>query len=373
MNTLVKWPGGKAREIKYIEGLIPPFERYCEPFFGGGALYFYLRPRQALINDISPDLTEFYRLVKAQDPVFYACLCAYDHLLTGLLAVCDARGEELLALYGRLRDAAEPEAALAPAMGALAEELAAALPETDKRQLAVEESRLAAQLRGNGADKLRRTLKNEKKVPFSREDLRENLITGFMSGLYMYFRDVYNDLLLGRVPGAEPGFRAANFYFIREYCYGSMFRYNARGEFNIPYGGMSYNRKGFQTKIDRIFSPEIRALFAGTQIACGDFAPFLENANLTDRDFLFLDPPYDSDFSDYEGKAFSREDQRRLAEALGRTRARFLLVIKNTDFIHSLYADRFHILSFDKTYAYNVRSRNDRSAEHLIIANYPVK
>ena len=235
MNTLVKWPGGKAREIKYIEGLIPPFERYCEPFFGGGALYFYLRPRQALINDISPDLTEFYRLVKAQDPVFYACLCAYDHLLTGLLAACDARGEELLALYGRLRDAAEPEAALASALYALAEELAAALPETDKRRLAVKEGRLAAQLRGNGADKLRRTLKNEKKVPFS------------------------------------------------------------------------------------------------------------------------------------------REDQRRLAEALGRTRARFLLVIKNTDFIHSLYADRFHILSFDKTYAYNVRSRNDRSAEHLIIANYPVK
>ena len=212
----------------------------------------------------------------------------------------------------------------------------------------------------------------DRKHPLTPEDLKANLITGFTGGFYLYFREVFNRIAAGTIPASDAQ-RAANFFFVREYCYGSMFRYNARGEFNIPYGGMSYNRKGFQTKIDRIFSPEIRALFAGTQIACGDFAPFLENANLTDRDFLFLDPPYDSDFSDYEGKAFSREDQRRLAEALGRTRARFLLVIKNTDFIHSLYADRFHILSFDKTYAYNVRSRNDRSAEHLIIANYPVK
>ena len=36
IKTLIKWPGGKAHEIKYIENLIPEYDRYIEPFFGGG-------------------------------------------------------------------------------------------------------------------------------------------------------------------------------------------------------------------------------------------------------------------------------------------------------------------------------------------------
>ena len=43
MNPLIKWPGGKSSEIKQIKHLIPEFNRYVEPFFGGGALYFYLK------------------------------------------------------------------------------------------------------------------------------------------------------------------------------------------------------------------------------------------------------------------------------------------------------------------------------------------
>jgi DNA adenine methylase len=87
---------------------------------------------------------------------------------------------------------------------------------------------------------------------------------------------------------------------------------------------------------------------------------------------MFLDPPYDSEFSDYEGKSFTRRDQERLAEALKRTRAKFILVIKNTDFIYGLYEKDFSIFTFDKQYTYNVRSRNERASEHLIITNLPV-
>ena len=59
----------------------------------------------------------------------------------------------------------------------------------------------------------------------------------------------------------------------------------------------------------------------------------------------------------------------RLAQFLQGTPARFILVIKNTQFIHDLYAGQFQILNFDKRYAYNVRSRNRRDTEHLIITN----
>ena len=51
--------------------------------------------------------------------------------------------------------------------------------------------------------------------------------------------------------------------------------------------------------------------------------------------------------------------------------ALFLLVIKNTDFIRELYGDTFRILSFENRYGYNVRSRNERTSEHLIITNIP--
>lgn len=103
-----------------------------------------------------------------------------------------------------------------------------------------------------------------------------------------------------------------------------------------------------------------------------DFGDFFRYIHLTERDFMFLDPPYDTDFSDYEGRAFTKKDQERLAAALRETPARFILVIKNTEFIRSLYEKDFHILSFDKRYTYNVRSRNERCVEHLIITNLPV-
>ena len=152
-----------------------------------------------------------------------------------------------------------------------------------------------------------------------------------------------------------------------------MFRYNSKGDFNIPYGGMSYNRKDFKSKIDAIFNDHTKQLFCGTEITCSDFADFIKANDLREDDFMFLDPPYDTDFSDYEGRDFTKNDQKRLAEILYETKAKFLLIIKYTDYIYSLYEHSgFQILSFDKTYTYNVRSRNDRHAAHLIITNLQI-
>ena len=220
-------------------------------------------------------------------------------------------------------------------------------------------------------DKFVRTKKNNEKSAFSNEDLKNNLITGFSSGYYMYFRNIYNQANLKKKNFSEE-YSIANFYYIREYCYGSMFRYNAQGEFNIPYGGISYNKKSFITKINNIFAKDIEKLFENTDIYNCDFEDLLLNKlKLTENDFIFLDPPYDTEFSDYEGKNFDKSDQVRLAECLKKISAKFILIIKNTDFIYSLYKDHFRILSFDKNYTYNVRSRNDRNVEHLIITNIP--
>ena len=364
MNTIIKWPGGKSREIDMIRDLIPDeFDRYIEPFFGGGALYFHLNPRKAAINDLSAPLMDFYQLVKEQSFELKSMLYGYAESMSNLLAVCDEQGKGIRAAFDR-RDPDSVTALLDGLLPQIHNGMAAGLILND--------AEFEAHMRKMVADKFERTHANHHKRPFSDEDLLENLITGFTSGLYMYFRKVYNDIALGRIDDPGAAYAAANFYFIREYCYGSMFRYNVKGEFNIPYGGMSYNRKDMKAKLDRLFDEELAQLLGRTEIGCCDFEDFIQQMDLTEEDFMFLDPPYDTEFSDYECKAFTKLDQARLAIVLKRTKAKFILIIKNTDFIQGLYGEDFTILTFDKQYTYNVRSRNQRGAEHLIITNLPV-
>ena len=65
MKPMIKYRGGKSKEIPHIEKHIPAFKgRYIEPFLGGGALYFYLEPKHAIINDINGKLMDFYRGVR---------------------------------------------------------------------------------------------------------------------------------------------------------------------------------------------------------------------------------------------------------------------------------------------------------------------
>ncbi|MDR3233960.1 MAG: Dam family site-specific DNA-(adenine-N6)-methyltransferase [Planctomycetaceae bacterium] len=61
MKPLIKYRGGKSSEIPYIVRHIPDYSgRYIEPFFGGGALFFHLEPKKAIINDINSKLMNFY-------------------------------------------------------------------------------------------------------------------------------------------------------------------------------------------------------------------------------------------------------------------------------------------------------------------------
>lgn len=69
MKPMLKYRGGKSKEIPNIMWHIPRFTgRYVEPFFGGGALYFYLEPREAIVNDINQQLINFYQGVRNDFP-----------------------------------------------------------------------------------------------------------------------------------------------------------------------------------------------------------------------------------------------------------------------------------------------------------------
>lgn len=360
MKPIIKWPGGKSSEVDKIYNLIPKYDRYIEPFFGGGAVFFALQPENAVINDISETLIKFYKLVKEQDIALKKYLVAYANSIADLILKVEDKYNDVYKAYifNNDEDIKELIKKISPNI-------------LDLNLLIQDFDEFNNIIYINVKDKFLRTKKNNEKKPFSDEDLKDNLITGFTSGYYMYFRNIYNKILLKKIKVCE-SYEVANFYYIREYCYGSMFRYNKNGEFNIPYGGISYNKKVFKNKINSIFCSDMKEIMKNTSIYNIDFEKLLlEELQLNEKDFIFLDPPYDTEFSDYEGKSFNKNDQKRLAETLTKIRAKFILIIKNTDYIYSLYKDNFRILTFDKNYTYNVRSRNDRNVEHLIITNIP--
>jgi DNA adenine methylase len=64
MKPPLTYFGGKQKLAKYILPLIPKHNLYCEPFFGGGAIYFIKAPSEIeVINDSNGDLINFYRVV----------------------------------------------------------------------------------------------------------------------------------------------------------------------------------------------------------------------------------------------------------------------------------------------------------------------
>ncbi len=64
-QPIVKWPGGKRSLSKHILPLFPrKFNRYFEPFLGGGAVFFSLSPKKAILADADNELINCYTQVR---------------------------------------------------------------------------------------------------------------------------------------------------------------------------------------------------------------------------------------------------------------------------------------------------------------------
>ncbi|MEI8390752.1 MAG: DNA adenine methylase [bacterium] len=62
---IVKWAGGKRQLLTDLKNNLPKkFNRYFEPFIGGGALFFNLHPENSYISDINPELINLYQVIK---------------------------------------------------------------------------------------------------------------------------------------------------------------------------------------------------------------------------------------------------------------------------------------------------------------------
>jgi len=371
LKPVVKWPGGKTSEAKKIIPLIRERDgRFIDPFVGGGAIFFEACAEQSVINDLSEELISLYKYIKKGNDKFFHTMHYLDNIRCSLKVLIYDDNLIFLKLFDNyLREKINKKdlkSFVETWVNNNRQRITKCTYEHIESQIFLEE------VKNNLIRKLLRMKRlSIEKGRLHDADFYYNIETAIHSAFYMYVRHLYNYSADLNLP---PTLSIATFYYIREFCYSSMFRFNKNNKFNVPYGGMAYNSKDFNSKICRLQLPEYRKYLSRTDIYNQDFEDFFRLIEPNENDFIFLDPPYDSDFSTYDQNSFSKADHRRLAKFMKNTKSSFLMVIKNTDFVMNLYGaiPGVNKQIFDKKYMVSFQNRNDKQAKHLIITNYPL-
>lgn len=314
------------KEYPLVEKFMPKnISRYFEPFVGGASIYLNINICNSYINDKSEDLANIYRFVKEQNRMFFSHLIEFDRLWKEI------------------------------------EQETFNLSELFDTNIYLQYFNQSLRLKKRKIVSL-----EEDGYKISDTDKNDIVLTAKKTAFYMCVRDLYNNI------DNDLYLHTACFYFIREYCYSSMFRFSKDGKFNVPYGGRSYNLKYMTFKIEQMQSIETINYFKNTSIYQLDFETFLNAFALSENDFIFLDPPYDSEFSTYDNNAFDKNEQVRLCEFLQKTKAKWMLIIKKTEFISTLYKN-FYIYEYEKNYLVSFKNRNAKDVKHLLITNYRIE
>lgn len=283
MNPVLKYRGGKSREIPSFLRYIPDdFDRYIEPFFGGGAVYFYLEPDNAILNDVNQRLMTFYTQLKEQYPLMRKQL--------------------------------------------------------DKIQTEYEHNQAEfKQLKAQSPDE---------RIENANEDL------------YYRIRNQFNHLENSEY------LDGVIYFFINKTAYSGMIRYNNNGEYNVPFGR-------YPNLNTRLVTQQHSDLLQGAELLNLDYSEVFNMAD--ERDFIFLDPPYDCVFNDYGNidmmNGFDEAEHRRLAADFRNLPCRALMIIGKTPLTEELYRD-YIFDEYYKNYAVNIKNRFKNDKMHIVVKNF---
>lgn len=259
LAPLIKWSGGKSDEIKTFYKHIPSsYNKYIEPFIGGGSLFFYLNPDNAIITDVHTELIDLYQSIK------------------------EGKSEEIYKFM----------------------ELN---PNTEENYYKIRDTMAI----NNSLDSAKR------------------------------------------------------FYYQRKTCFRGMLRYNKNNKFNIPFG--KYKTINYSDLLNKKYEE----LLSRTEIIKTSFEYAFDNYN-DNNNFMFLDPPYDSEFTDYGYCKFGKDEHIKLAKYFKETKIKCLLIIGKTKFIEELYKD-YIVEEYEKQYKFKLyggRVGDEINTKHLIIKNY---
>lgn len=373
LEPIVKWPGGKEKELQQIIDHVPAhFDTFYEPFVGGGSVFMAIIANQYMINDLSEELINLYSYIQNENAGFFNLLNNIVNTWQNAHNFTNRHAQLLSNIYISYRNNEINYINLCDSIDNFIEQNN---NEAEDILIGITQDPhiLTTELRRNLKDKMRRinNIEHERGI-LNDNDLFDNIETSVKGSVYMYYRHIYNHTNIN----TNPILKTALFYFLRNYAYSGMFRYSANGHFNVPYGGIAYNSKNLTHKIEYYQSEDVRHHFETTNIFNLDFEDFVRNNQPANDDFMFLDPPYDTEFSTYNKNEFNQNDQERLANYLiHECPCQWMLIIKRTDFIHELYANHpnIHIMAFDKRYVVSFKNRNEQNTTHLLITNYNIE
>ena len=125
------------------------------------------------------------------------------------------------------------------------------------------------------------------------------------------------------------------FYVLNRTCYNGLWRVNASGLFNVPWG------KYKSPRYVKSFAP-YHDLMSKWALRTGPFHKF----PLLSSDFVYADPPYDAGFTNYTSNGFAWDDQVHVAEYLAKHSGPVALSNKATPRIVELYTDLGYSLTY---------------------------
>jgi DNA adenine methylase len=144
--------------------------------------------------------------------------------------------------------------------------------------------------------------------------------------LFYRHRDRFNALVASGSAGSSEA--ASLFYYLNRTGFNGLCRFNQSGEFNVPFG--RYARINYRREFEAYQQVLGEWEFTSTDA---------EQVPLAPEDFVYADPPYDVEFTNYSGQGFSWSDQERTAAWLSQHPGPVVLVNQATSRIQRLYRE----------------------------------
>lgn len=167
--------------------------------------------------------------------------------------------------------------------------------------------------------------------------------------------------------------RAARTIYLNKACFNGLYRVNSKNEFNVPFGKKNkvntYDGQNLGIIHSYLNFNEVRILSV-------DFEDAVREAKK--GDFIYFDPPYDSDtstFNSYTENGFDKKEQSRLARVFKELDERGCYVMlsnHNTSLVNELYKDyNIHVIEAKRNI--NADGKKRGKVEEVIITNYENK
>jgi DNA adenine methylase len=170
-------------------------------------------------------------------------------------------------------------------------------------------------------------------------------------------RDRFNQLVREGLHNSKEA--AEIFYYMNRTAFNGLCRFNSKGEYNVPFG--KYAKINY-TKDFIHYKPVLKEW----TFSCGDF----EKLKIKKDDFIYVDPPYDVEFTKYSKDDFTWDDQERLVEWLNKYKNPMIASNQATDRIIRLYKKAgFKIQKLSAPRMISCTGNRDRAWEMLATKN----